>query len=315
MAKVTYQLNQKNKLIGYYQWGQKTQPHRLPFSTYTYTSPDQTYKQDSGSWVYKAEWNGTLSDKIYVEARYGDFGYYFPLIANSDANYEWRDTGRAVVEGANQIWQLDRDRKQYTGAATYFLDTSKGSHTFKGGAELLAERSWEGYLQQWGGNIDHIYNNGVSSQVTFGLPTATDAGKLSAHDKLTAKNELSQLGMFLNDTWAIGRATVNGGLRYDRYSGGNPEQTQLAATTVARDAWPRRRSRRPTFFTWNQIAPRIGVTFDLTGDGKTVVKAQLRPLLAQPRRDRAEQRQPQHGGEVGHLHVERHQRRQALAAR
>jgi len=29
-GKSTYQINQNNKLIGYYQWGQKTQPNRLP---------------------------------------------------------------------------------------------------------------------------------------------------------------------------------------------------------------------------------------------------------------------------------------------
>ena len=40
--------------------------------------------------------------------------------------------------------QLDRDRKQYNLASTYFLDTAKGSHTFKIGAELLKEQSWEG---------------------------------------------------------------------------------------------------------------------------------------------------------------------------
>ena len=112
-AKVTYQMNQKNKLIGYYQWGQKEQPNRLPFATYTYASPEQTFKQDSGSWVYKGEWNGTISDKLYLEARYGDFGYYFPLITNSADNFFWHDTGRAISEGAHQIWQLDRDRKQY----------------------------------------------------------------------------------------------------------------------------------------------------------------------------------------------------------
>src|SRR6478736_7285981 len=88
VGKATYQMNQNNKLIGYYQWGQKTQPNRLPFATYTYTDPSQTFAQDSGSWVYKGEWNSTVSDKLYVEARYGDFGYYFPLVANSDANYE-----------------------------------------------------------------------------------------------------------------------------------------------------------------------------------------------------------------------------------
>ena len=272
VGKVTYQLNQKNKLIGYFQWGQKEQPNRMFSTAYTYTSPGPTYMQDSGSWVYKGEWNGTLSDKFYLEARYGDFGYYFPLIANSSENYWWRDSGRGEVVGANQIWQLDRDRKQYTGAGTYFLDTAKGSHTLKMGAELLKETSWEGYLQQWGGNIDHLYVNGVSSQVVFALPTATDAGKLSAHNALTSIAKLDQVGAFLNDTWAIGRLTLNGGIRFDRYKGWLPAQQQLAAATgpisVAAKTFP-----ETTFFTWNQVAPRIGMIFDLSGDGKTVVKA------------------------------------------
>jgi hypothetical protein len=280
VVKGTYQINQKNKLIGYFQWGQKEQPNRLPFAAYTYPSPDETFAQDSGSWVYKGEWNGTINDKLYVEARYGDFGYYFPLIANSDANYFWRDSGRAVLEGANQIWQLDRDRKQYTGAATYFLDTGKGSHTFKFGAELLKEASWEGYKQQWGGNIDHIYNNGVSSQVVFAFPTATDAGKLSAHDALTAKANLDAFGMFVNDTWAFGRTTINAGFRYDRYKGWLPEQEQLAGSlaewapqfpSLASQVTAKTFEERE-FYTWNVAAPRVGVTFDLSGDGRTVIK-------------------------------------------
>ena len=280
VVKGTYQVNQKNKIIGYYQWGQKEQPNRLPFGTYTYTSPEQTNLQNSGSWVYKGEWNSTVSDKVYLEARYGDFGYYFPLIANSGANFSWRDSGRAVVEGANQIWQLDRDRKQYNLASTYFLDTSKGSHTFKAGAELLKERSWEGYLQQYGGNIDHLYTNGVSNTVTFTFPTATDAGKLSAHDALTSKANLDHMGMFINDTWAIGRATINAGFRYDRYKGWLPEQQQLAGSlaqwapqfpSLANQVTAKSFS-EVTFYTWNVAAPRIGVTFDLTGDGKTVLK-------------------------------------------
>src|ERR671913_1899176 len=280
VGKGTYQINQKHKLVAYYQWGQKIQANRLPQSTYTYLDEGPTNRQDSGSWVYKAEWNGTLSDKLYVEARYGDFGYYFPLIANSDANFSWRDTGRSVIEGANQIWQLDRDRKQYNLAATYFLDTGAGSHTFKMGSELLKERAWEGYLQQYGGNIDHIYNNGVSNQVAFTFPTATDAGKLSAHSALTSKSALDVFGVFINDTWSFGRATVNAGLRYDRYHGWLPEQEQLAgslaqwaprfpalASAVTAKTFP-----ETHIYTWNQIAPRIGLTFDLTGDGKTVLK-------------------------------------------
>ena len=73
---------------------------------FAYTSVDTTSRQDSGSWVYKAEWNGTISDKLYVEARYGDVGYYFPLISNGSEEYFWRDTGLQVLTGSQQRWQI-----------------------------------------------------------------------------------------------------------------------------------------------------------------------------------------------------------------
>lgn len=277
VVKGTYQVNQKNKLIGYYQWGQKTQPNRLPYAAYFYNDAGSTNKQDSGSWVWKGEWNSTLTDKLYVEARVGDFGYYFPLTANTDEPYFWRDTGLSELTGGQQKWQLDRDRKQYTAAATYFLDTNKGSHTFKFGGELLKEQGWEGYQQQFGGNIDHQYANGRSSTVVFALPTAKtgDAfGTLSANDEglLTSRSALDVFAMFINDTWSVGRLTINAGVRYDRYHGWLPEQEQLAAT-VGPVSVAAKTFAETDLYTWNQVAPRIGGTFDLSGDGKTVFKA------------------------------------------
>jgi len=273
VGKTTYQANQKNKFIGYYQWGQKLQPTRLPFGTSIYQSAGPTFKQDSGSWVWKTEWNSTLSDKLYVEARYGDFGYYFPTIANSEDSYFWRDSGTLAIEGAHRKWQLDRDRKQITGAATYFLDTSAGSHTFKFGGEILKEIGWEGFLQGVGGNIEHVYNNGRSNQVIFRIPTATDAGKLGLGKSgaLTSASALDVQSFFATDTWSRGRTTVNAGVRYDRYKGTLPEQEQLAGTVgptvVAADTFP-----ATDLYTWSLFAPRVGVIFDLGGDGKTVLK-------------------------------------------
>lgn len=172
-AKVTYQMNQHHKIIGYYQWNMKTQPNRLPFGTYTYDNADSTTRQESPSWVYKGEWNGTLSDRLYVEARWGDFGYYDPRYANSDEDYFWRDSTLLILTGSHSENQTDRDRKQLTGAATYFLDTKMGSHTFKMGGEMYNETQWGGREKNVGGNIEHIYNNNQPSQVIFGVPTAT----------------------------------------------------------------------------------------------------------------------------------------------
>ncbi|HJU42494.1 MAG TPA: carboxypeptidase regulatory-like domain-containing protein [Vicinamibacterales bacterium] len=272
VGKVTYQANQKNKLIGYYQWGQKHQPTRLVFNA-LYDNIDSTVDQNSGSWVWKGEWNGTLSDKLYVEARVGSFGYYFPLIANSDEPYFFRDAGTLEIRGAERRWQLDRERNQYTGAATYFLDSGMGSHTFKIGAELLKEVGWQGFEQGVGGNIEHVYNNNASSQVFFRIPTAKGVDYLKAGKKgdLTAVSALNHLGFFINDTWNAGRMTLNAGVRFDRYSAFLPEQEQLGATvgpvTVVGRTFP-----ESDLFTWNVAAPRVGVIYDLSGDGRTVIK-------------------------------------------
>ena len=273
-AKVTYQVNQKNKIIGYYQWNMKEQPNRLPIAGYTYTDPSQTSRQVSPSWVYKGEWNGTLSDRLYVEARWGDFGYYDPRYSNSDEEYFWRDTTLLVLTGAHAESQTDRDRKQLTGAATYFLDTKFGSHTFKFGGELYNEQQWSGRAQNVGGNIEHIYTNGVSSQVIFGVPTATCVcGRKASDDgQLLVVNQLATHDAFINDTWSKGRMTMNLGVRWDRYKGSMPEQSQPAFTngpvTIPAQTFAAR-----DFYTWNNIGPRLGVTYDLANDGKTVLKA------------------------------------------
>ena len=272
-GKATYQINQNHKLIGYYQWNMKIQPTRLSQS-YPYDNIGPTSRQESPSWVWKGEWNGTLSDKLYVEARFGDFGYYDVRKANSDEDYYWRDTGRLLHTGAHAESQNDRDRKQLTGAATYFLDTGFGSHTFKIGGEIYLESQWGGRTQNVGGNIEHIYNNNVASQVIFGIPTALSISGLKASDNgdLLVVNKLDQQDFFVNDTWALGRVTLNLGMRWDRHRGWMPEQRQIPFTigpvSVTERLFPEQ-----TFYTWNNFGPRAGITYDFTGDGRTVVKA------------------------------------------
>jgi hypothetical protein len=108
----------------------------------------------------------------------------------------------------------------------------------------------------------------------FGVPTASCVCGLKASDNgdLFVINKLNQEDLFINDTWAMGRVTLNMGFRWDRYHGWMPEQRQIAFSNgpvnVAEQTFP-----EAHFYTWNNVGPRVGVTYDLANDGKTVVKA------------------------------------------
>jgi hypothetical protein len=273
-GKATYQINQNNKLIGYYQWGQKIQPNRLPYSTVNYTSADSTFRQNSGSWVYKGEWNGTLSNNLYAEARYGVFGYYFPLVANTDtALPEILDTSAAYIQNGDQKEQTDRQRRQLTGAATYFKDGWGGTHNLKVGGELLLETGWFGYTQDSSGNILESFSNGKPQQIQFYFPTATRVGSLGdgPNGNLLSVSKVTTVDAFVSDQYAIGRATLNLGVRFDHYRVWTPPQKQLAGTSgpisIPAQSFP-----ETTYVVWNAFAPRIGLSYDVQGNGKTVVK-------------------------------------------
>ncbi len=271
-GKATYQMTQNHKLIGYYQWGQKIQPNRTFSASYFFESPDSTRNQDSGSWIYKGEWNGTMSDKLYVEARYGEFGYYFPLVGYS--NEPWReDSDTRVATGGDQQQQLDRQRKQFTGAATYFADSFLGgSHSVKFGGELNLETGFEGYESLRPGNVRHYFINGVSRQVDIAFPTASCAvGSLGARDCLLSISKLGHVNTFVSDQWSLGRLTLNLGLRWDHYKSHIPEQQQVASETAGFTV-PAITYPAQTFFTWDSVVPRIGGVYDLFGTGRTVVK-------------------------------------------
>ena len=275
-GKATYQINQNNKLIGYYQWGQKEQPNRLPSSSFNYTSLDTTLFQTSGSWIYKGEWNGTLNKNMYAEARYGVFGYYFPLITNTDTQaFEIVNSQNSQYFNGDQKEQTDRQRKQLTGAVTYFKDGWAGSHNFKVGGEMLLESGWYGYTQAYSGNLrENIGSNGLPASIIMAAPTATEVGFLGDGPKgnLTSVDKVTTYDWFVTDQYAVGRATFNLGLRFDHYNVWTPAQNQLAYTfptgvSIAATTFPEQH-----YLVWNSFVPRLGMTYDLSGSGKTVLK-------------------------------------------
>jgi len=268
-AKGTYAINTNNKLIGFGTWGKKTQPNRLDTFLIAATaaihqSADSTWNQAYWAHTYKGEWDSVLTDRAFFEVRVGQFHYKWPNTRYTN-DLSYADLGNNIVRGGNRDgWFNIPTRNQVLGSFSYFKDGWAGSHNFKIGGEWFDERfdylrgqNGLGYVP---GDVTHILRNGSASEVLFFLsPTAS-------------LNGLRTTGLYLADTWrATPRLTLALGARFDRYRSYLPEQIgpPVGPFNATQTTFPG----VDNLLTWNLPAPRVGMTYDLSGDGKTILKA------------------------------------------
>jgi hypothetical protein len=268
-GKATYQMSQNNKFIGYIQHGTKQQPNRTDNSNRLgpplHLTKDSTVLQDSPSWVYKGEWNGTLGQNAFAEFRAGQFGYNFGLKSNTnDIRYESLTTNEIL--GGGRDWMLRRRRNQYTGSLSYFMDSlAGGSHNFKVGGEFLDESGETIWNQYYRDQVIHFVNGSLAGPLS-----ATAPAGVRLHNPSDSWSALKTISLFATDTWTINRLTLNLGARFDRYTPWLPEQTvpqsrfNPAAVTLPEVS---------SVLTFTHIVPRLGAIYDFMGDGRTVLKA------------------------------------------
>jgi hypothetical protein len=146
----------------------------------------------------------------------------------------------------------------FRGSASYIT----GSHAFKFGFQTQSGTRWEDYAVN--SNIDLRLLNGQANQITeYATPFNTT-------DELNLN-----LGLFAQDQWTLKRLTLNVGVRFDYLRSSVPPQTNPATEFV-----PARSYGTQDVLHWKDIDPRLGVAYDLFGDGKTALKASLNRYVA-----------------------------------
>ncbi|MFC2164824.1 carboxypeptidase regulatory-like domain-containing protein [Acidobacteriota bacterium] len=219
--------------------------------------------------------------------------------------YEWLDVaardGRIVPRiydrytgyAWNRYWRNESyERSQWSGALkiTRFQDDFLGAdHEFKAGVEFASAKSaseywsennwnlywyngtpwyWHNYYPYVG--LSYVYSNGVKQ------------GDNPMH------NEFTKLGFFIQDSITIRqRLTVNVGLRFDSTHASRPDDIRKGwedpyynglLSIIAPDTFTTEDMVSPglkNIMVWNLWQPRIGITYDLFGDGRTALKATL----------------------------------------
>ncbi len=157
--------------------------------------------------------------------------------------------------------QTERPQEQYKADASSFFNTGSLSHELKFGAGY--RKAEVASLSRWG---DAGY--ALESEFLGGA-----AGYLyAARDAFpAATNEYTNV--YLQDTLSIGNLTANIGLRYDLQEGSNQART-VQANPVFPDLLPSvTYNGGDSGFSWESIVPRLGLTYALGAERKTLLRA------------------------------------------
>ena len=136
------------------------------------------------------------------------------------------------------------------------LSYISGAHAFKVGFQDRFGWSKD-YRQGVNGDLNQLYRSGAPFAVqVFNTPTFS-------------KGDLNfDGGLFVQDMWTLKRLTLSPGLRWDHFNSSLPEQAAPAGRFVPARAF----AAQQNLPNWNNIVPRLGVAYDLTGKGRTVLK-------------------------------------------
>ncbi len=263
-GRVTWQMNAKNKLGFAFT---KENQCKCPSFISATRSPGINNRWGIPHHFETADWSSPVTNRILLEAgvfhQANQWGW-FPLDGTNPDMIVWTEQSTGIIYKlfgtyANH-WVHDL---RYRAALSYIT----GAHALKVGFSN-GRGDNDILLYQGGSNhqLQYRFNNGVPNQVTV-LATPY-------HDFWQLDNEL---GMFVQDRWTVKHLTLTGGLRYDWLKTHFPGQTLGPVQFV-----PNRNIAIPDSpgLGWKDITPRMGVSYDVFGTGKTAFKATLNKYLA-----------------------------------
>lgn len=223
------------------------------------------FPEESRSAIY----TGILTNSFFVEAQYGERSLQFLGIGGLDGNLRtgtpFLDTSLGGLQYHQPIFcgncpnPDSRETKTAQLKGSYFLSTEKGSHDLVFGVDTFDDiRSGDNTQSATGFEIwssSSIIRGGEAFPVIVPIPLAFDTFIIQRPIlQSSLGTDFISNSAYVNDRWDLNEHwSFNLGLRYDENDG-----TDSAGNTVADDS------------NWS---PRLGVNYDLKGNGDLVLRA------------------------------------------
>jgi len=214
--------------------------------------------------ITQAEWTNPLTNRLLLEADAGliwgvSNNYPRPWLAPGIVGVVEQTTGMAYRAPSD----FSRGRPERVTSLRAVVSYITGAHAVKVG---MTHRSGHEREHRFDTTpLTFRFNNGVPNQLTQ---------RAMPIDLLT--NVDHDMGVFAQDRWTVRGLTLTAGLRYDHYANSFPEQhVGPAQLAPARDiTFPAQHGS-----SYHDVTPRLGASYDLSGDGKTALKVSLNKYL------------------------------------
>jgi len=268
-GKLNIRLTDKDQLIGSGYWSFEQRPN----AGLSLTVPaDSVLAQESTTKVFKGEWQRQWSDRLSSTVVVGYFGNDREAVPLVDpALLPPRiDTATGFQSGAGWApFTSTRWKPQSTGQINYRLPTEKlGTHDLKAGWDWQIDRNGPDWSAA-SGAIRYLDNS------AYGRATSVDGvfvdRILFANVPNAGETDHNQhTDFFAQDAWrANDRLTVTLGLRAGRQ---DLYHTETVNAPLQSDIFTGTSAPRTDLLSRWSVAPRLGAAFDLSDQGKTILK-------------------------------------------
>ena len=252
-AKLTGQIASDHRLGIVYNFNQKNRYQRREL---TFEEDKATYVQLQPGYTGQLKYTAILNSQFVFESTAGGVKGVWPLHYQKEVTPNDVRREDTVLEkgwaAAPRSYDNPNYRFQWDNVLTH-TRSGRGTHSLKAGFQFT--RQFYRDINTMNGDMRLIYNNGTPLRVqAFNTP-------------VQATSYIQQLGFFGQDSWSLGRLTLNLGMRLDNTKGWYPNETSGAGRWV--DA--RTIEKRDVYNQWIAVW-RTGAVFDLRGNGLTALK-------------------------------------------
>jgi len=261
-AKISWQINPAMRFVLSWNWSPFKRNHR---GASRFRNEDTTWKQYSRAHTFNATYSYMISNNMVATAKGAAVLFDFDLMKKNDQPRFYDYTTRLYSGSYGYDDLYKRYRYQFLSDLTYYLDDWYGRHEFKTGIEF--EYSWD--------TRERIHNRLPNGAGPFVYTRNGKPYRVYDYEDFKRHDQKYVYGAFIQDRWnPSDRLTINVGLRFDRQEGVIPKQGEdRQPVTYGGVTYDPRVLKAFKPVIWNTLSPRLGFSFDLTGDGKTVLKA------------------------------------------